>query len=438
MEVVASQTVPWQLSAVRVRLIEPGERPRWEALMRAHHYLGLGAMVGKSLRYVGEVDGHWLALLGWASAALKCAARDAWIGWSPALQWQRIGLLANNTRFLLLPGPRVPNLASKLLAANVARLAADWQAIHGQPLLLAETFIDPARFAGTCYRAANWLDLGATGGFAKSNMRYTEHGQRKRILVYPLQRQARAILATALPAPPLPTPTELKPMRLSDPEAASLLSRLATLEDSRSRQGQRHSLCSVLAVAACAVISGARGSSAIAEWAARADNALLRRLRCRRSASVRGAYIPPSEPTIRRVLAALPVGALERVLADWLQARNGAAPTEAVAVDGKVLRGSRRQQHRVHLVAAIGHHSGSVLNQVQVADKSNEIPAVKPLLAALPLAGKVVTGDALHTQVETARYLVEDKQAHYVFSVKDNQPGLKEAIEQLHLSALPP
>ena len=407
--------------------------------MRAHHYLGLTAMVGKSLRYVGELEGQWVALLGWASAALKCAARDAWIGWSPALQWQRIGLLANNNRFLLLPWPRVPNLASKLLGANLARLSADWQAIHGQPVLLAETFVDPARFAGTCYRAANWIDLGATRGFAKSNTTYTEHGQSKRILVYPLHREARALLASALPRRHLPTPTEVKSMQLTDIEAANLLSRLATLTDTRSRRGQRHTHRSVLAVAACAVISGARGSCAIAEWAARADAALLRRLRCRRSPSVRGAYIAPSEPTIRRVLAALQVGELERVLADWLQAHNSAAPTEAVAIDGKALRGSRQQQQRcVHLLSAIGHESGSVLNQVKVADKSNEIPALKPLLDPVPLQGKVVTGDALHTQVETARYLIEDKQAHYVFTVKDNQPGLKEDIEQLHLNAIPP
>jgi hypothetical protein len=438
MKDVPSQSAALDLSAVRVRLIESGERARWEALMCAHHYLGLGAMVGRSLRYVGELDGQWVALLGWASAALKCAPRDAWIGWSPALQWQRIGLLANNTRFLLLPGPRVANLASKLLGLNVARLSADWQAIHGQPVLLAETFVDPSRFAGTCYRAANWIDLGATGGFAKSNTTYTEHGQRKRILVYALHRQARAILASALPHPQLPPPTEVKSMQLTDMEALDLLSRLARLTDKRSRQGQRHPHHSVLAVAACAVISGARGSCAIAEWAARADATLLRRLRCRRSPSVRGKYIPPSEPTIRRVLAALQVGELERVLADWLQAHNSAAPTEAVALDGKALRGSREQEHCVHLVSAIGHQSGSVLNQVKVADKSNEIPAVKPLLDPLPLQGKVVTGDALHTQVETARYLVEDKKAHYVFTVKDNQPGLKQDIEQLHLNAIPP
>jgi hypothetical protein len=83
------------LSRVRVRLICADERDAWERLIQTHHYLGLTVMVGRSLRYVAECDGVWLALLGWASAALKCAARDAWIGWSPTLQWQRLGLIAN-------------------------------------------------------------------------------------------------------------------------------------------------------------------------------------------------------------------------------------------------------------------------------------------------------------------------------------------------------
>lgn len=97
-----------------MRLICAGERVEWDTLMRAHHYLGLTAMVGRSLRYVAEVDGRWLALLGWASPALKCASRDAWIGWSPTLQWQRLALIANNSRFLILPGLRVKNLASRI------------------------------------------------------------------------------------------------------------------------------------------------------------------------------------------------------------------------------------------------------------------------------------------------------------------------------------
>ena len=306
------------LNAVAVRLIEPAERARWDELMRAHHYLGLKALVGRNLRYVAHCEGQWLALLGWASAAKKCTARDAWIGWSAPLQWQRIGLLANNARFLLLPGPRVANLASKILGANLARLSADWLSVHGQPLLLAETFVDPTRFVGTCYRAANWIEVGTTRGFAKSNATYIEHGQPKRVLLYPLVRQARAILSCPLPHAQLPRlPT--KSLELSAVQAQSLLERLGSLPEIRSQQGRRHRLSCVLAVAVCAFISGARSSAAMLHWAERASQPLLRSLRCRWDAR-RARFIPPSEPTLRRVLAKLPVEQLQPILGDWLQA----------------------------------------------------------------------------------------------------------------------
>ena len=190
MEAAATPAPDFELSRVRVRLICAGERVEWDTLMRAYHYLGLTAMVGRSLRYVAEVDGRWLALLGWASPALKCASRDAWIGWSPTLQWQRLCLIANNSRFLILPGVRVKNLASRILGLNVARLSEDWRAAHGHRLLLGETFIDPSRFAGTCYCAANWIEVGRTRGFAKSNATYVEHGSAKQIWVYPLPSDA--------------------------------------------------------------------------------------------------------------------------------------------------------------------------------------------------------------------------------------------------------
>lgn len=307
------------LSAVAVRLIEPAERTRWEELMRAHHYLGLKALVGRSLRYVAHGEGRWLALLGWASAAKKCAARDAWIGWSAPLQWQRIGLIANNCRFLILPGPRVPNLASKILGANLARLSADWLAVHGQRLVLAETFVDPMRFAGTCYRAANWIDVGATGGFAKSNASYTEHGQPKRILVYGLVREARAILSCPLPHPQLP-PVRIKSLQITEAQARGLLERLATLSEVRSQRGRRHRLASIVALAVCAFVSGARSSAAMAQWAKQAGEPLLRALRCRWDAR-RQRFVPPSEPTLRRVLAQWPVEHLQPLLGDWLQGR---------------------------------------------------------------------------------------------------------------------
>ena len=305
------------LRAVVVRLIQPEERMRWDELMRTHHYLGLSALVGRSLRYVAEYKGQWLALIGWASAALKCAARDAWIGWSTPLQWQRIGLIVNNCRFLILPGPRVSNLGSKVLGANLARLCADWQAVHGHALVLAETFVDPTRFVGTCYRAANWIEVGATRGFAKSNMTYTEHGHSKRILLYPLVREARAILSRPWPHAQLPR-TQLKSLDLSEAQARALLDRLATIAELRSRLGRRHSQRSVLALAVCAFISGARSSLAMAQWAERAKPSLLRHLRCRRDPQTQR-WVPPSEPTLRRMLAKRPVEQLEAVLGDWLQ-----------------------------------------------------------------------------------------------------------------------
>lgn len=422
------------LSRVRVRPITAHERPEWDRLMRAHHYLGLTALVGRSLRYVAECDGVWLALLGWASAALKCARRDEWIGWSPTLQWQRLPLVANNSRFLLLPGGRVKNLASRILGLNLARLSADWQRTHGHPLLLAETFIDPARFAGTCYRAANWIELGPTRGFAKSNATYVAHGAAKRIWVFPLHRGARTMLAAPVPHPLLPR-LEVKPMMLSQRDADDLLWRLNQIEDRRERRGRRHTQRSLLAIVLCATISGAQGSTAIAEWVQRLTPTLLKRLRCRRNAN--GDYERPSESTVRRLLQTIDVAALERQLGDWLMSH--CASDEPLALDGKTLRGSRQGRERAqHLLAAFGQQSHLVLNQVAVPATSNEIGALKPLLDPLSLSGRVITADALHTQAETARYLVEDKQAHYLFTVKDNQPTLKADIASLHLEALPP
>jgi hypothetical protein len=187
-------------------------------------------------------------------------------------------------------------------------------------VVLAETFVDPSRFAGTCYKAANWIDVGATCGFAKSNMTYTEHGQSKRILVYPLVPGAREILSRPLPHPRLPR-TQLKSLDLTDAQARALLDRLATVAQVRSGLGQRHRQHSVLALAVCAFISGARGSNQMAKWIERADALLLRRLRCRYDRHTQG-WVLPSEPTVRRMLIKLPLEQLQPVLGDWLQTRD--------------------------------------------------------------------------------------------------------------------
>jgi hypothetical protein len=179
----------WKESLV-VRPLRCEERSRWRQLMNQHHYLGLQRLVGQSLCYVATVGDHWVALLAWGSAALKCQPRDAWIGWPPCLKCRRLHLIANNLRFLILPEWHQPNLASRILALNLKRLSTDWEGFYGHPILVAETFVDSARFQGTCYRAAGWKVLGRTRGFAKQGRGYICHGRSKTVLVRPLRTRA--------------------------------------------------------------------------------------------------------------------------------------------------------------------------------------------------------------------------------------------------------
>ena len=213
-----------------------------------------------------------------------------------------------------------------------------------------------------------------------------------------------------------------------------MFARLDQLDDIRGKRGRRHAQRSLVATILCAVVSGAQGSTAISEWVQRLSPAMLRRLRCRRLAD--GRYERPSEATLRRMLQAIDIAQLERQLGDWLHTQSLA--DEPVALDGKTLRGSQTHGRARTLVSAFAQHSFVVVHQVEVPEHESELHAVKPLLAPVPLAGRVVTADALHPQVETARYLVEKKHAQYLCTVKDNQPTLKADIAGLQLEAFPP
>ena len=416
-----------------VRLVRAEERGQWQQTLAQHHYLRGSRMVGEALWYVATAGEEWVALLAWAAAALKCRPRDTWIGWAPPLQWHRLRFVVNNVRFCLLP-PARPNLASRVLALNLRRLSADWERAYGHPVLLAETFIDPARFRGTCYRAAGWQCLGVTRGFAKQNTRYVAHGTPKTVWVRPLRPGAVAALTAPFP-PPCAGPREDAPMldvnRLPLEGAGGLVDLLRTVPDPRRRRGIRHPVRTVVAIAVCAAAAGARSFTAIAQWARGLSGEALRRLGATRRT-------PPSEPTIRRVLQQVDADALDAQLGPWLL-RVAAQPGASLSVDGKTLRGGHaRGQPAPHLLSAILHQDAVVVAQAAVPATTNEIPVLPALLAPLPLAGTIVTADALHTQAETARFLVEAKQADYVFTVKDNQPTLRDDIAALGLAALPP
>jgi hypothetical protein len=183
------------LDTLVVRPATRVERPLWKACLGHYHYLGYQPGAGEQLGYVATLADQLVGCLAWGAAAYRNGPRETYLGWDLATKRARLPLVVQNTRFLLLPWVRVPHLASKVLAVTLRRLSADWQAAYGHPLLLAETFVDPTRFRGTCYRAANWVCLGPTQGAGKRGNRYRRHGVPKLVFVYPLHPQARARLA---------------------------------------------------------------------------------------------------------------------------------------------------------------------------------------------------------------------------------------------------
>jgi hypothetical protein len=421
-----------------VRPLVPQEKTAFRLWVQRHHYLGYRPLVGESLCYAAFWQGQLVALLAWAAASLKNTPRDAYLGWDEQTKRERLPFVVQNVRFVILPDIAAPpHLASRILGANLRRLTRDWQACYRHPVFLAETFVDESRFQGTCYRAANWIRLGLTRGFGRHATTYHHHGVPKAAWIYPLRADARARLREAYADPPLcvkkaamSTPT-LNPEALPLAGDGGLLDLLHAIPEVRKARGLRHPLVTVLAISVLAMLLGKRSFLAIAEFAATLSPELLKTLGARRET-------PPSEPTIRRVLGRVPADAVDAAVSRWI-IHQGIELDHAIAVDGKVLRGSSDgDTPAVQLLSALLHHEGIVVGQLRVADKTNEIPCLQPLLQELPIQGAMVTADALHTQQATARFLVEEKQADYLFIAKDNQPTLRKDIELLGLTAIPP
>ena len=212
---------------------------------------------------------------------------------------------------------------------------------------------------------------------------------------------------------------------------AALLAALQQVPDPRKRRGLRHGLPVILSIAVCAVIAGARSFVAIAEWAAQASPAAVAKL------GVTGEV--PSESTIRRTINKIDANGLDVVVGAWAAFRATTSEKfRVIAVDGKSLRGSATAGGRCrHLLSALTHTGGMVLGQLDVALKTNEIPMFSTLLDNIELLGALVTADAMHCQKDHAKYLVEQRGAHYLLTVKNNQPKLRKQLAQLPWGDVP-
>jgi Domain of unknown function (DUF4338) len=185
-----SQIQPIELRQVR----RTAEEPLFNSLIEHHHYLGYEQPVGEHLKCVVWAQGRPVACLAWSSAPRHLGSRDRYIGWSAEARRRNIRFIAYNTRFLILPWVQIPHLASHILGRVALTLSRDWEQMYGHPVYFAETFIDPGRFRGTCYRAANWKLLGLTTGRGKDSTSKRPNRSLKEVLGYALTPDFRDLL----------------------------------------------------------------------------------------------------------------------------------------------------------------------------------------------------------------------------------------------------
>ena len=171
------------------------EEPLFNSLLEQHHYLGYTQPVGEHLKYLVWVQQRPIACLAWSSAPRHLGPRDRFLGWSAEARRRNIHLIATNLRFLVLPWVKVPHLASHILGRMARQLPGDWEQLYEHPVHFLETFVDPDRFRGTCYRAANWIVLGHTTGRGKDDQTNRPNRSLKAVLGYPLHRRFRRLLS---------------------------------------------------------------------------------------------------------------------------------------------------------------------------------------------------------------------------------------------------
>ena len=436
-----------------VRPVSPGEAGRFRAELDAHHWLG-HRLTGQVLRYVAELDSQWVAVLGFGSAALSCAARDQFIGWTREQQYARLIHIANSQRFCVLPAGRRRNLASAVLAGALRRLPADYLAAYGHRVLAVETFTDPARHTGACYAAANFRQVGGTLGYSRSAGTYRHHGSPKRVWIYPLHRSAWQILCAPFDHPLLtreePRVIDLNALPLAG-DRASLLEVLGGLTDPRARRGIRHTVAATLTMVTAAGLSGCgRSFRSAADFIADLPQQALARLGARYH-PVKRRCIAPEESTIRRHVKMINADEADRLTGSWLLAQvmagriaAGDAAALMVALDGKVLKGAWEElpDAKVKLFSALVHGEGVIIGQRKVPGDTTEVTQILPLLDNIAaargdqgdLAGVTITADALHVHRDNIQQ-VTDRGGDYILTVKGNMPSLERGIAALFPAA---
>jgi hypothetical protein len=420
------------LDQVQVRLLsDASQLPRFNLLLDKHHYLGSLKPVGERLYYViVDGSGQWLGLLLFSCASKHLKFRDAWIGWSPQQKHQRLSLIINNSRYLLLPDKTIPNLGTKALRLVLDRLSDDWQKRYGHPVLVVETFVDPEKFCGTVYSANGWQELGQTEGWGRCRRDYyVKHDKPKRLFVRELCRNARRSLQAERLKPALAMVEAKVPKRCLHrvKEIESVARRFREVPDYRGRY-ESYPAWSLLTIVLLAVLcESPRGQKDLEKFARGFSQAQRRALGIRKNPQ--GRYPAPTQPTFCRLFQNIDGLKLEKVMLDIQEQLRGKPPKEdLVVLDGKEPKHGGGQAVLSAVTVPSQFYLGSAIVE---KDKTNEIPVARELFRRLDLEGRLVSLDALHTQDETARQLVLEHGANFLLTAKDNQPTVHQNIQKL-------
>jgi hypothetical protein len=411
-------------SALTVR-VPAHEQIEWfDGCLADQHSLGAGRPVGDYLRQLVECEGRPVALLVWGPACYALKDRDRWISWSANQRIERLKLIVQNRRFLLLTAKgQSPNLASQVLGAALRALPEQWRQRFGYRPLLAESFTDPEAHAGTCYKASNWEAVGWSAGYQRHRADfYVPNARPKKLWLHPLAPEAKALLR-ALQVPEDcraglgTTPSGTLPVKAE--QLDSLLDVFRRAPDPRE-DNTRYRIGPVLTLIALALLAGRREIAEIARFATTLTQPQRRRLNLPRKNGTRF-YQVPGYGVFYQVLTRMDPGALATLLNGWLQARAGTLPA-ALALDGKMIR------DHIGLLTLAQHEDGAP-QAVAVYDQKENTPRCEQTAAAAlleqlsALDGKLITGDPLHCQRAHARTIME-KGGDYLFQIKGNQPKL--------------
>ena len=412
-------------SQLEVRVATAKETEWFDRQLGQQHYLGTGRPVGDYLRQVVSLEGQVVALLVWGPACYALKDRDLWISWSACQRVERLKLIVQNRRFLLLtPKGQAPNLASQAMGAALRVLRRQWQDCFGYGPLLAESFTDPEAYAGTCYKASNWEPVGWSAGYRRHRADFYVPNERpKRLWLRPLLAEARQQLR-ALKVPEecraglVAAPSGQLPLKA--PEVNSLREAFIKAPDPRAANTQ-YRTAPVLVIIALALLAGRREIAEIARFATTLTPPQRRRLGLPRKKGTRAFYRVPGYDVFYQVLTRMDPEAFAQRLSQWLLGRAGTLPT-ALAMDGKMIR------DHIGLLTLAQHEDGApqavaVYDQKEGTERCEQTAALALLESLEALDGKLITADPLHCQRKVAQAIVE-KGGDYLLQIKGNQKRL--------------